>query len=142
MRPILYALSFLAVIGLAFWAYRENYATQKLLRQVEALQTEIGTLREALAVQRAEWAYLNRPDRLRELSTINFDRLGLFPLEPTQFGQIDQVSYPVPPAMFLQDSLDGILTIDLSGPLADPDAPTDDSAKTTEIVDSHEKQVP
>jgi hypothetical protein len=128
MRPILYALSFLAVIGLAFWAYRENYATQKSLRQVEALQTEIGTLREALAVQRAEWAYLNRPDRLRELSTINFDRLGLFPLEPTQFGQIDQVGYPVPPAMFPQDSLDGILTIDLSGTLADPDAPTDDSA--------------
>ena len=142
MRPILYALSFLAVIGLAFWAYRENYATQKSLRQVEALQTEIGTLREALAVQRAEWAYLNRPDRLRELSTINFDRLGLFPLEPTQFGQIDQVGYPVPPAMFLQDSLDGLLTIGLSGPLADPDAPTEDSAKTNEIVDSHEEQVP
>jgi hypothetical protein len=34
------------------------------------------------------------------------------------------------------------LTIDLSGTLADPDAPTDDSAKTNEIVDSHEKQVP
>ena len=142
MRPILYALSFLAVMGLAFWAYRENYATQKSLRQVEALQTEIGTLREALAVQRAEWAYLNRPDRLRELSTINFDRLGLFPLEPAQFGPIDQVSYPVPPAMFLQDSLDGLLTVDLSGPLADPDAPTEDSAKTNEIVDSHEEQVP
>jgi hypothetical protein len=142
MRPILYALSFLAVIGLAFWAYRENYATQKSLRQVEALQTEIGTLREALAVQRAEWAYLNRPDRLRELSTINFDRLGLFPLEPTQFGQIDQVSFPVPPAMFPQDSLDGIGTTDLSGSLADPDAPADDSARTGEIVDSHEEQVP
>ena len=142
MRPILYALSFLAVMGLAFWAYRENYATQKSLRQVEALQTEIGTLREALAVQRAEWAYLNRPDRLRELSTINFDRLGLFPLEPTQFGQIDQVSYPVPPAMLPQDSRDGLLTVDLSGPLADSDAPTDDSAKTNEIVDSHEEQVP
>ena len=142
MRTVLYALSFLAVMGLAFWAYRENYATQKSLRQVEALQTEIGTLREALTVQRAEWAYLNRPDRLRELSTINFDRLGLFPLEPTQFGQIDQVSYPVPPAMFPEDSLDGIGTIDLSGTLADPDSLPDDSAKTGEIVDSHEEQVP
>ena len=70
MRAVLYALSFLAVMGLAFWAYRENYATQKSLRHVEDLQTEIGTLREALTVQRAEWAYLNRPDRLRELSTI------------------------------------------------------------------------
>ena len=142
MRPILYALSFLAVIGLAFWAYRENYATQKSLRQVEALQTEIGTLREALAVQRAEWAYLNRPDRLRELSTINFDRLGLFPLEPTQFGQIDQVSFPAPPVLVQDDTLDGIGTIDLSGTLADPDAPADAAATTDEIVDSHEEQVP
>ena len=100
MRPVLYTLSFLAVMALAFWAYRENYATQKALRSVEALQLEIGALREALAVQRAEWAYLNRPDRLRELSTLNFDRLGLFPLEPTQFGRVDQVAYPAPPAVF------------------------------------------
>jgi len=142
MRPILYALSFLAVMGLAFWAYRENYATQKSLRHVEELQTEIGTLREALTVQRAEWAYLNRPDRLRELSTINFDRLGLFPLEPTQFGQIDQVSYPIPPAQFMNETMDVIGTIDLSGTLTDPDDPADDSAKTNEIVDSHEEQVP
>ena len=142
MRPILYVLSFLAVMLLAFWAYRENYATQKSLRQVEALQTEIGTLREALTVQRAEWAYLNRPDRLRELSTLNFDRLGLFPLEPTQFGQIDQVSYPIPPAQFMNETMDVIGTIDLSGTLTDPDDPADDSAKTNEIVDSHEEQVP
>jgi len=134
MRAVLYALSFLAVMGLAFWAYRENYATQKSLRHVEDLQTEIGTLREALTVQRAEWAYLNRPDRLRELSTINFDRLGLFPLEPTQFGQIDQVSYPIPPAQFMNDPMDVSGTIDLSGTL-ETDGPA-------EIVDSHEEQVP
>jgi hypothetical protein len=134
MRAVLYALSFLAVMGLAFWAYRENYATQKSLRHVEDLQTEIGTLREALTVQRAEWAYLNRPDRLRELSTINFDRLGLFPLEPTQFGQIDQVSYPAPPALFVTETMDVVGTVDLSGTL-DSDGPA-------EIVDSHEEQVP
>ena len=134
MRPVLYVLSFIAVMGLAFWAYRENYATQKSLRHVEDLQTEIGTLREALTVQRAEWAYLNRPDRLRELSTINFDRLGLFPLEPTQFGQIDQVSYPAPPALFVTETMDVVGTIDLSGTL--------DTGGVAEIVDSHEEQVP
>lgn len=142
MRPLIYILTVLAVMGSAFWAYRENYATQAALKDVTALQSEIADLREALTIQRAEWAYLNRPDRLRELSTINFDRLGLFPLEPTQFGQIDQVSYPVPPAMFPQDSLDGIGTIDLSGTLTDPDDPAGASAKTNEIVDSHEEQVP
>jgi hypothetical protein len=94
MRPVLYVLSFLAVMALAFWAYRENYATQAALREVSALQGRIAALREALALQRAEWAYLNRPDRLRELATINFDRLGLLPLEPTQFGETARVAYP------------------------------------------------
>lgn len=96
MRPLISILTFLAVIALGFWAYRENYATQQALKDVSKLQAEIADLREALTIQRAEWAYLNRPDRLRELATINFDRLGLLPLEPSQFGDASQVAYPAP----------------------------------------------
>ena len=88
------AMAFLAVIALGFWAYRENYATQAALNEVEALQRQIVGLREALSVQRAEWAYLNRPDRLRDLATVNFDRLGLLPMEPHQFGNAADVAYP------------------------------------------------
>ena len=94
MRPVLYVTTFLAVMALAFWAYRENYATQRSLREVADLQSDITTLREALSTQRAEWAYLNRPDRLRDLTSLNFDRLGLLPLVPEQFGQVDQTAYP------------------------------------------------
>ncbi len=94
MRPVIFIVAAVAVMGLAFWAYRENYATQVALKDVSRLQAEIADLREALAVQRAEWAYLNRPARLRELTDANFDRLGLLPLEPGQFGQIGQVAYP------------------------------------------------
>lgn len=96
MRPVFFVLSFLVVMALAFWAYRENYATQAALREMTQLQNEIASLREALTLQRAEWAYLNRPERLRELATLNFDRLGLLPLEPMQFGAAAQVSYPAP----------------------------------------------
>ena len=96
MRPVLYVFSFLALIALGFWAYRENYTTQAALKHVQSLQREIADLREALSVQRAEWAYLNRPDRLRELTTVNFDRLGLLPMEPGQFGTPGQVAYPAP----------------------------------------------
>ena len=96
MRPVLYVLTFLALIALGFWAYRENYATQASLREVRGLQREITGLREALSVQKAEWAYLNRPDRLRELVGLNFDALGLLPMEPEQFGATAQVAYPVP----------------------------------------------
>jgi hypothetical protein len=105
MRPVLYVLSFLAVMALGFWAYRENYATQSALREVEALQDEIAGLRESLTLQRAEWAYLNRPDRLRDLATVNFDRLGLLPMEPSQFGTPDQVAFPPPPVVSLAPSL-------------------------------------
>lgn len=94
MRGFLYVISALAVVALAFWAYQQNYATQQALRDVRALQSEIATQRARLAVLRAEWAYLNRPERLRDLAEINYDRLGLLPLMPDQFGVVDQVSYP------------------------------------------------
>jgi hypothetical protein len=108
MRPILFILTFASVFGLAFWAYHENYATQRTLSRVEALQSEISSLREALTLQRAEWAYLNRPDRLRLLADANFDRLGLLPLEPTQFGLPAQVSHPAPKLPFITNPVDVI----------------------------------
>ncbi|WP_323785585.1 cell division protein FtsL [Thalassovita sp.] len=94
MRSFFYIFTALAVIGLAFWAYQENYKTQAALDQTEELQAAIGQARSRLATLKAEWAYLNRPDRLRELADINYDRLGLLPLAPEQFGKTDQIAYP------------------------------------------------
>lgn len=96
MRSVLYVLTAVAVIGLAFWAYRENYRTQAALDRAENLQIQIADTRARLGMLRAEWAYLNRPERLRELAGINFDRLGLMSFAPEQFGRADQVSYPTP----------------------------------------------
>lgn len=94
MKSLLYLLTACAVFSLAFWAYRENYATQQTLTEAQSLQREIGAAQARLAVLRAEWAYLNRPDRLLDLAEINFDRLGLLPLKAEQFGRVDQVSFP------------------------------------------------
>ena len=109
MRALIYLLTFAAVIASGFWAYRENYATQQALKDVSRLNAEIADLRGALSIQRAEWAYLNRPDRLRELSPINFDRLGLLPLEPEQFGLSSQVAYPQ--ADLVLPTLDGVVDV-------------------------------
>ncbi|WP_299148839.1 cell division protein FtsL [uncultured Tateyamaria sp.] len=106
MRTILYILTTLAVIGLAFWAYRENYATQESLAKTDQLHRDIRITHSRLAVLRAEWAYLNRPDRLRDLADINFDRLGLLPFRPDQFGRVDEVAYPAPPALILENAVE------------------------------------
>jgi len=97
MRPFLFILSAMVLMSLAFWAYRENYATQRALKDVSNLNREIADLRETLSQQRAEWAYLNRPSRLRDLVALNFDSLGLLPLDPGQFSSVDQVAFPLPP---------------------------------------------
>lgn len=96
MRTVLYVVSALVVMGLAYWAYNQNYRTHEALKEAQELQREIAQMRESLGVLRAEWAYLNRPDRLRELADLNFDRLGLLPLRPDQFGETSKVSYPAP----------------------------------------------
>jgi hypothetical protein len=111
MRPVLYVLSFLGIMALGFWAYRENYTTQAALKNVAALQDEIAGLRESLSIERAEWAYLNRPDRLRDLATINFDRLGLLPLEPAQLGDAQQIAFPPPPVAALPGEIGADPTI-------------------------------
>lgn len=113
MRPLIAVLTLFSVMALAFWAYRENYATQASLREMDRLRTEIADLREALTLQRAEWAYLNRPERLRDLVALNFERVPLLPLEPTQFRSIGDVAMPVPPLPFLR----GLNAVDVSGTL-------------------------
>ena len=94
MRNLMLFVAGLVVMALAFWAYRENYRTQAEIAAVRDLQQEIRQLKESLSVLNAEWAYLNRPDRLRELADINFPRLGLLPLNPEQFGEAAAIAYP------------------------------------------------
>lgn len=107
MRSLFYMFTVLAVIGLAFWAYHENYKTQAALSEAAALNDEIGTLRARVAKLNAEWAYLNRPDRLRDLAELNFGRLQLLPLTSDQFGRVDQVAFPPLPAqLVITDPID------------------------------------
>ena len=96
MRGFATLCGLLLVLGLGYWAYHQTILTQQAERRVMRLQADIGAERERLSMLRAEWAYLNRPSRLRELGYINFDRLGLLPLEPEQFGRATQIPYPLP----------------------------------------------
>ena len=95
MRGLLYLLSIVGVVALAYWAYHQGYETRAMAREVTDLQRELRVMHEELSVLRAEWAYLNRPERLADLADLNFDSLGLLPLRPEHFSKIDQIAYPV-----------------------------------------------
>lgn len=94
MKSLLYISAALAVMALAFWAYSENYRTQASISAVAELHRDLAAARARVAVLKAEWAYLNRPDRLRDLAELNFKDLELLPLAPEQFGSIDQIAFP------------------------------------------------
>ncbi len=120
MKTFAYLSVALAVLGLAFWAYHVNYGTQDRQTELRGLSREIASLQEGLSVLRAEWAYLNRPERLRELVNLNFADLQLLPLAPEQFGTAAQVAYPLPPGAEPGAEpgagLDGVTPIDVSAP--------------------------
>ncbi|ADO41567.1 cell division protein FtsL [Ketogulonicigenium vulgare] len=96
MRALLNIAIALFVMGLAFWAYRENYQTQAAQREVNSLRNQIAATHSRNTMLRAEWAYLNRPDRLSELVALNFGELGLLPMMPETFGRIDTIPFPPP----------------------------------------------
>ncbi len=110
MRQLGYLLAVIAVMGMAFWAYRENYRTQARIAEMSRVRGEISDLRERLGLLRAEWAYLNRPERLRELVDLNFERLLLIPLTPEQFVAIPQVAWPDPADALPDPEAEDVLT--------------------------------
>ena len=107
MRILLYLSAAALVAVCATWAYRVNYATQEALNRVADLHAAIAAESEAIAVLHAEWAYLNRPDRLRALVTLHAEALGLQDLAPEQFGEAAMVAYPPEPPVILDIAAPG-----------------------------------
>ena len=97
MKLLLRLSAIVMVVVCATWAYRVNYATQEAMNRVADLEEAIAAEREALAVLNAEWAYLNRPDRLRALVAENAEALGLVELTPEHFGEVAMAAYPPEP---------------------------------------------
>ena len=97
------------VMTFASWAYRVNDRTLDAIGRVADLQRDIRNERETLAVLRAEWAYLNRPDRLLALSEEHFTELRLMPLHPDHFSDPMKVAYPSPEDPLLADLIEAAI---------------------------------
>lgn len=70
-----------ALIGVLFYM---KYEVQGLEKQLARIKRDTNRQHEAIHILKAEWSYLNRPDRLRVL--IN-DRLDLQPVQRNQIKQ-------------------------------------------------------
>jgi hypothetical protein len=109
MRSLLLILGVFMVMVFATWAYRVNNDTRDAMGRVASLQREIRTERETIAVLEAEWAYLNRPDRLLALSEEHFTELRLMPLHPDHFSDPMKVAYPTPEDPLLAELIEAAI---------------------------------
>lgn len=91
LRAFFTIMCFLAVFVSAVWAYQENIKTRASIKHLELLKRQITLETDRLAMLRAEWAYLNRPDRLEKLVAVIGDGPVLTPMADTRFGVIRQI---------------------------------------------------
>ena len=73
MIRIMHVVAIAALIGSAGYAYSIKYESIVHAEELARLQAQVDREREALAVLRAEWTLLNRPDRVQALADIHLD---------------------------------------------------------------------
>jgi cell division protein FtsL len=91
MIRIINLLLVVAVIGLSVGLYDIKYRAQVADREAQRLEAKIAGEQEAIRVLRAEWSYLNQPERLQELAA---RYTTLKPLTASQIGSFEDVPMP------------------------------------------------
>jgi len=79
----------LALVVLAYVIYQVKYDTRSLDVDIASLSKDIEAERDSVAVLRAEWSLLNRPERLERLAEKYLD---LAPPKPQQMLALDTAS--------------------------------------------------
>ena len=79
----------LALVVLAYVIYQVKYDTRSLDVDIASLSKDIEAERDSVAVLRAEWSLLNRPERIERLAEKYLD---LAPPKPQQMLALDTAS--------------------------------------------------
>jgi cell division protein FtsL len=82
MLRFLNIVAILALIGSAVYAYTIKYQTILRAEQITKLKHKVKAEQDAIAVLRAEWSFITRPERVQELSDKYLD------LEPLDVRRI------------------------------------------------------
>lgn len=88
MLRILNTLVIAALVMSAAWVYKIKFESTLKAERVAKLRGELRKERDAIAILRAEWAQLERPDRLQPLAQRH---LKLKPIETAQFDALDKL---------------------------------------------------
>jgi len=81
----------LAVIAGSIVLYDIKYRAEAADRHVKKIERQIATEEDGIRVLRAEWSYLNQPERLQALAARYTE---LVPLAPIQIGLFTDVPMP------------------------------------------------
>ncbi len=80
MRIALLTILFIFCVISAIWAYQMNYETRAKKKQILEVTKKINFTLNRIELLRAEWAFLNSPERLSRLVDENFLNLNLIPI--------------------------------------------------------------
>jgi len=92
MMRLLSVVAALLTLASAFGLYRLKYDARRLEMEVQAKERTLEKLQSDVAVQRAEKAYLERPERIEKLARGQ----GLGPIRSTQYLRADMAPAVVP----------------------------------------------
>lgn len=84
-RLINLALFCFVLLG-AFWLYQVKHQAKVTENRIAEIEAQIAAEKEALLLLKAEWSYLNRPERVQRLAERFSEKLGLKAVQPYQVG--------------------------------------------------------
>lgn len=86
MIKLLHVVAIGALVSSALYAYTIKYGTTLEAEQLQKIKSKAQREREAIAVLKAEWQFLTRPDRLQALADRHLD------LQPFSVTQVVRAS--------------------------------------------------
>lgn len=93
MRTTVLILCSFSVIAVSVWAYNVNYKARSTINNVKILSSQIKNKKSQIKLLKAEWAFLNRPERLSRLISIHFSELELIPLSHKNYLLFDNFKF-------------------------------------------------
>jgi hypothetical protein len=91
MKRTLIVSTALLLGGFVFGSYLLENKVEGMRRHLAALDAEFLQEQRNIQVLKAEWSFLNQPERLQELALRHLDRVELRPIVPAQVGRLDEL---------------------------------------------------